>query len=220
MGICQQLQAGDHIAFFYRSKAEQFACVLPYIATGLQRHERCLYIADDNSVPMILRRLKETGIDVDDAHDRGALKVVTKRETYLRHGVFEPEKMIDDLRGAVSDAQAAGFTALRASGEMTWALDLPSAVARLLEYEVSLEEEFQSHFLAMCQYDETRFPANVISEMIHLHPTVIARGRLIKHRQDRADWYKREEVSVDELISDLSSTDSPRGVTSAAAHRH
>jgi hypothetical protein len=72
----------------------------------------------------------------------------------------------------------------------------------------------------MCQYDETRFPANVISEMIHLHPTVIARGRLIKHRQDRADWYKREEVSVDELISDLSSTDSPRGVTSAAAHRH
>jgi hypothetical protein len=202
--VVQRLVLGDHIAFFYRSKAEQLACMIPYIQIGLQRNERCLYIADDNSVPMILRKLKEAGVDVNAAQDSGALRVVTKHETYMRHGIFEPAKMINDLRREVESSLAAGYTGLRASGEMTWTLDLPSALARLMEYEANLHVEFPSQFIGLCQYDETRFSEQIISEMIQIHPKVIARGQLSEHTYHRPRWKPdaaRKLVSVDQLVN-------------------
>jgi hypothetical protein len=202
--VVERLKAGDHVALFYRSKAEQFACVVPYIKIGLERKERCLYIADDNSVPMIWRKLGE-GIDVNRAHKRGDLEVVTKRETYLRHGIFEPAKMISDLRREVEKSLELGYTAFRATGEMTWALDLPSALARLMEYEANLHVEFPKQFLGLCQYDETRFPEHVISEMIQIHPKVIARDQLMEHDFYRPNWrdvahQERATVGVEQLV--------------------
>jgi hypothetical protein len=203
--VIEQLRAGDHIALFYKSKGEQFACAIPYLQIGLERGERCLYIADDNSVALVRRRLQEAGVDVDGAERSGALQVVTKHETYLRHGIFEPAKMIGDLRREVEESLAAGFTALRASGEMTWALDLPSSLARLMEYEADLHAQLPEKFLGLCQYDESRFPENVISGMIEIHPIVIARGQLVRHAYYRGDYRHQHgrsaPVSVGELVS-------------------
>jgi hypothetical protein len=42
--VLEQLQLGDHAALFYQSKADQLACALPYIAIGLKRNERCVYL--------------------------------------------------------------------------------------------------------------------------------------------------------------------------------
>jgi hypothetical protein len=96
---------------------------------GLKQNEQCIYIAEDNSIPRIYRELENIGVDVDVAQKRDALRIVTKHETYLRHGIFEPEKMVGDLNNEVKYSMEHGFAGLRASGEMSWALDLPSAVS-------------------------------------------------------------------------------------------
>src|SRR5436190_1185353 len=84
--IMENLRAGDHAALFYKSRAEQLAIAIPFIAIGLKRGERCLYIADDNSVAMIINELEKSGVDVTEAEKSGALTVSTKHHTYLRHG--------------------------------------------------------------------------------------------------------------------------------------
>ena len=178
--IIKQLRLGDHVALFYKSRAEQFSAIIPYIQEGLLQNERVLYIADDNSVPLILSKLEEAGIDVDGARRSNALQVATKHETYLRHGIFEPEQMLSDLQDEVEASMKAGFTGFRASGEMSWALDLPSALSRILEYEIILQAGFHQDFLAFCQYDETRFPEHIIRGMLKAHPLVIRNGELIK----------------------------------------
>lgn len=178
----ENLRAGDHAAFFYRTRAEQFAVIVPFMAIGLKRGERCLYIADDNSVETVAGELEKGGVNVEGALRSGALTITTKHTTYLRHGIFEPAKMTEDLIREVEETVRAGYSALRAAGEMTWALPLPSALAQLSDYEVRLHASHPGQFVSLCQYDEHGFSERTVSDMIRIHPVVIARGRLLQNR--------------------------------------
>jgi chemotaxis family two-component system sensor kinase Cph1 len=179
LSMVEALHAGDHAALLYETRAEQFAWSIPFLKIGLARNERCLYIADGNSVPMILRRLAEAGVNVDEAQDRDALRVVTKRETYLKDGGFEPTRMIAELSALERDSLRKGFTALRATGEMTWALDSPSFLEKLAEYEKKLDDGFSKNVVALCQYDKNRFSEDLIFELARIHPKIIVRGELL-----------------------------------------
>jgi hypothetical protein len=175
-----RIEQGEHAAFFFRTKEEQLPTVGPFIAAGLEKGERCLYITDKSSAAQICRNLQAFGIDVESEKKRGALSIVTKHETYLRHGAFAPHKMIADLRKAVDDALAAGFVGLRASGELSWALDLPSALEQLVCYEEELDEHYYPRFTALCQYDASGFPEHVIDRMKRVHPVVVSDGTLYR----------------------------------------
>lgn len=203
--IMENLYAGDHAALFYRTRAEQFAVIVPFIAIGLKRGERCMYIADDNSVAMVINEFEKGGIDVAAAQKSGALIIATKHETYLRHGIFEPAKMTDDLAHEVSESLRLGYTAFRAAGEMTWALTLPYALAQLSDYETRLHEQMPRQFLALCQYNERGFSEQVIADMIRIHPVVVARGKLLQNRFHQPGATKEtllpEIVTVDEVVN-------------------
>jgi len=179
--IEKEIGLGDHVAFFFRSNAERFAFVIPYVVRGLQNRERCVYIAHENTVANILAELKDAGVDIDAARASGALSVVTTRETYLRHGIFEPEKMIADLDRDVTRALHDGFLGLRVTGEMSWALDLPSALCRLCEYEQQLCRHWAAQLGGLCQYNESLFPADVVERMATCHCAVVRNGNVIRH---------------------------------------
>lgn len=199
--VMENLRAGDHAALFYRSRAEQLAIVVPFIAIGLKRGERCLYIAEDNSVALIIQEMRKGGVDVDGAQASGALTISTKQDTYLRHGIFEPARMTEDLIEEVKKSIRLGYTAFRAAGEMSWALTQPSALALLSDYEVRLHEQFPGQFVGLCQYDERSFEPRVIADMIRIHPIVIARGKLTQNR------YHQAGATIETLLPDLITVD-------------
>src|SRR5687768_2345944 len=87
--------------------------------------------------------------------------------------------MIEDLKTEVEKALQDGFTGLRASGEMTWALDLPDALAQVREYELELHRHFGPRLTGLCQYDQTRFEPQLLSDVIRIHPKLIANGRIM-----------------------------------------
>jgi hypothetical protein len=171
-----QLVPGDFMALFYSSRAEQLSFAIPYLKAGLAQRQRCLYVADDTPVALIIRRLEEAGVDVTSAQKRGALEVLTKHETYLKGGQFDPDRMISYLRAAVESALASGFTALRGSGDMCWALQNPVLLKQMIEYQRKLYRQFPENFLALCQYDRARFPADILAEMERLHNVIIRDG--------------------------------------------
>lgn len=183
----EQIGLGDHAALFYRTRTEQLDAVIPFIAIGLERNERCLYIAEHNTTSEICGHLQDYGVDVAGAKKSGALSVVTKHETYLRHGCFQPHKMIEDICAAVDAAVDAGFMGLRAAGELSWALDLPSALAQIIQYEEALDDHFYSKFAALCQYDESRYPAYIFEHMKRLHPVIVSGGQVIRKPSTRKE---------------------------------
>lgn len=191
----EDLKLGDHAAYFFTTNVERLGFVIPYLVYGLRRNERCMYIAEDNSVPLIYQKLEAAGVDVDTEHRRGALAVLTKRETYLRHGMFEPERMVSDLHKEVRFSLEHGFAGLRASGEMSWALDLPSVLARLVEYEQELQATWPSEFGGLCQYDVTRFPPELIAKMKRIHAVYVEDGRIVR-QQEKPDYSAQKSATL------------------------
>jgi two-component system, chemotaxis family, sensor kinase Cph1 len=186
--IGEDLGLGDHVAFFFKSNEERLGFVIPYMVRGLRNRERCVYIAHENTLTDILSEFMSAGVDVDAASARGALSIVTTHDTYLRHGIFEPEKMIADLDRDVRFALQLGFSGLRVTGEMSWALDLPFALSRLCEYEQELCRRWPSQLGGLCQYDESRFPVDVVERMAACHCAVMRDGNLIRqHAHGPAD---------------------------------
>lgn len=177
--IAGELGLGDHAAFFFKRNEERLAFVIPYMIEGLRNNERCVYVADENSVPEILAEFKKASVDIDASTSSGALSIVTKHDTYLRHGIFDPERMIADLDGDVRYALQHGFSGLRITGEMSWALDLPSALSRLCEYEQELYRHWPAQLAGLCQYNESFFPTDVIEKMAKCHCIVVRDGRIV-----------------------------------------
>jgi PAS domain S-box-containing protein len=168
------LKQGDHICLIYETRAEQMASAIPFPKEGLSRGERCLYIADDSSVEAIAQELAAAEVNVDHERERGALMMLTKQDSYLKGGKFDPHTMIDFLRSAQTQALADGFSGLRGTGEMTWALGPEIGCDRLIEYEVLLSNFLaNSHCLFLCQYNRLRFDPAVIHDVLRTHPIAI-----------------------------------------------
>ncbi len=170
----RRLGVHDHLCLIYETPEEQFGAVVPFIRSGLERGERCVYVADQHTAGEVLDALDSAGIDVAAATEAGALSVVTKREAYLRDGYFDPERMMAFLAESARSARSAGFKALRVTGEMTWALGGAAGSERLMEYESKLNRFLpEAEILAICQYSRRWFPAELIKQVIETHPLVI-----------------------------------------------
>lgn len=172
----------DHLCLIYETPEEQFAAIAPFVRFGLERGEKCVYVADDNTSAEVLANLELGGIDVKGALKSGALSVLTKKDAYLKEGYFDPDLMIDFLREATAGAIAAGFNGLRVTGEMTWVLGGDYGSDRLIEYESKLNSFFlKNNCLAICQYNIGRFAPEVIIEVIRTHQFVIYRGQVCRN---------------------------------------
>jgi PAS domain S-box-containing protein len=180
--ILQTLKPHDHLCLIYESPEEWRAAAVPFIAVGLKRGEKCLYIADTSTADEIRKYLAEEGIDVASAEKSGQLSILNQAEAYTIEGSFDPDSMIALLVEETEKAIAEGYPALRVTGEMTWVLrDYPGS-EKLLEYEAKLNRDFFPYHpcLAICQYDRWKFDPEVIKGVVMTHPLLV-RGNHIYH---------------------------------------
>jgi hypothetical protein len=168
----EELRGPDHICLFYTSSAQQLAAVIPFVWTGLKRGERCIYIADENPGATI-GTLQAAGIPVEDAIRDGALVAVTKWDTYLRGGNFDPQAMLLFLQDQVVAARLAGFGALRVTGEVNWIRTKLDA-AKFLWYEAMVNAIISdTGVLAMCQYQRDRVRPEMMLGILDTHPRIV-----------------------------------------------
>ncbi len=197
LSLVKELGLGQHIAFFFKEDTERAAFVIPYMLRGLQNRELCVYITHENTVAKISHEFKLAGVDAEAAIADGALKILTAKETYLRHGIFEPMRMIVDLDDEVSTALRAGRSGLRVTGEMSWALDLPSAVPGLCYYEEALRQRWPVKLGGLCQYNESLFSHEVVERMADCHHVVVRGGKIVHHQpHGRIAYFKQPDASM------------------------
>jgi HD-GYP domain-containing protein (c-di-GMP phosphodiesterase class II) len=175
----RRLGAGDHLCCIYRDRSEQMPIVVPYLIRGLENHEKCLYILDESTREDVLQAFGEAGVDLKTHVASGQCALLTKEETYLTGGSFDPERMIATLEQAEADAIREGYTGLRVTGEMTWVSARLPGVEKLIEYEAKLNLFFpNSRSSALCQYHEDRFEPDVLIDVLHTHPAVVIYGEV------------------------------------------
>jgi len=170
----EQVGPHDHFCSIYESPEEHYAVAVPFMRIGLERGEKCIYIADDGSVEDAREAMQSEGIDVDGAIASKALVLATKDQTYLEHGTFHPDWMFTFWKETTELAMNEGFTALRATGETEWVLRGGRGLERWMEYESRLTHTLsENRCSALCQYNRRRFPPEVILDVIRTHPTVV-----------------------------------------------
>lgn len=177
----EDLKPGDHICRIYDSKEEHKAVLLPFLRHGLERGEKILYITDRDGYKIILNCLRDEpsggaghGFDVESYLDGGQLSILASDYVYLRGGSFEPDRMIDLLRNEEVRALKEGYSALRITGELSWALRGLADFNLLFEYEAKLNDFFHgSKCLGVCQYERKRFPSTALLNVLRTHPIVI-----------------------------------------------
>jgi PAS domain S-box-containing protein len=173
----EQLAPHDHLCSIYESPEEHFAVAIPFIRIGLNRGEKCIYIADDGTEAVVRDAMNAEGIDVERAIATHSLVLERKETAYLRHGSFDPEWMFTFWADATAEAMSQGFSALRATGETEWVLRGAPGLERWIEYESRLTHILAHHnCFALCQYNRQLFSPELILDVIRTHPTVIYRG--------------------------------------------
>jgi transcriptional regulator with PAS, ATPase and Fis domain len=169
-----QLGPHDHLCSIYESQREHFAVAISFIRIGLDRGEKCVYIAGDGTLGDVREALQAEGIDVDRAVASNSLVSTTKEQACLKRGSFDLDWMFSFWKEATELAMSEGFSALRAIDETEWVLRDTLGLERWMEYESRLTHSLsQSNCVALCQYNRRLFPPELILDVIRTHPIVV-----------------------------------------------
>jgi hypothetical protein len=168
------IKPGEHLCSFYENKTEQFQIVIPFLVTGLTGQEKCLYIADENTVADVKAGLLIHGIDVEEVLTTGQLTILTIRETYLRRGRFIVEDMISQIASFVDSAVKEGYAGARVAGEATGLIRELRSLDEFFDYEKTLNGVFRTRPVKLlCQYNSEKLFGNVILGALKTHPRVL-----------------------------------------------
>jgi hypothetical protein len=189
VGFCtDRFPAGVHICLVYRDEAERQRVVGRFVESGLMDGENVAYFADTASSSDVLSWMEDIGLDLPDSREPQELSVQSALDTYCPDGTFIPERMYTTLKTAYDTSVADGYTNVRVTGEMSWALRGMPGSERLIEYEAGVNTVLKTHPVsAMCQYDANRFSGTLIYEALEVHPYMVMKGQLVRNPYYRFD---------------------------------
>lgn len=166
-----------HVGAFFNSGREAYRDLRPLICEGLREGERAIHIVDARERNAHFGELAQCGVDVRRAQMMGQLEVLAWDEAYLRDGHFDPDAMLERIQNLLRHGPTEGFPKSRLVARMEWALSGLPGVGRLAEYESRLNEVLpQFNDVVACVYDVSRFPTQVIDDVMRSHPAVIVDG--------------------------------------------
>lgn len=175
-----ELGPGDHACFYYDDAVEQLAALVPFIRLGLERGERCVYLADADAADRTKAALARIGVDVEREVKRGAL-VISGRRDHLVNGQFDQDRMMAFVDLALTDALSAGFSGLRGTGDLLWEVGTVSELCKLRQYEARLDAFFKGKKLTgLCQYNRKNIPEEYLTLSLHTHPTAVFNKRVCR----------------------------------------
>lgn len=132
------LGAQRHICAFFHSPDEEYRVLLPFIREGIDRGEKAFHIVDPRLLDDHRQRLRNAGIDVEDATQRGQLIVKRWQDAYLRDGHFDQDRMLALIEEVLAAGPQEGYSLTRLVAHMEWALEDFPGVNDLVEYETRL----------------------------------------------------------------------------------
>jgi anti-anti-sigma regulatory factor len=168
--LADALTSGDHVCAVPDSTEHLGELAAAYVAHGLDRGERILYFDDDGAADVLLRRLVEDGVEVDDPLRHGQLEILPAERT--RRTFRTPLSEVHaGMSGEVARSRELGWNGTRMTGQMHSVLEA-GAAGTLPEYDgllARLIRESAGGLTALCTYDTEHFPAEQIDIMRALH---------------------------------------------------
>jgi anti-anti-sigma regulatory factor len=163
----------DHLCWVYSDDAAFNDAAREFLAGGLARGERLLYVGDR---PVTALRGARPPFDgMDELISRGDLETLTLAEAYEASREFVPEQQLAFYEAATRRARNDGYRGLRVLAEVSALAADPAQREELVRWE-HVADDYAVHgagFSAMCAY-RADLPPDVLADVASVHPLVHA----------------------------------------------
>lgn len=174
------LDPGRHYCCVLTSDEEHRDVLTPLLCEGLSRRETVLYFTGAHAPDAMLAHLRDAGVDVASVLSSGQLRLVRGVELRQHDGTLDPDRVLALLASETERALEAGWSALRATCEMTWQLGNRDAFERLLVCETKLTEFLADRrCLVLCQHDGRRLPLATLATILDAHEGAFLGARFV-----------------------------------------
>lgn len=163
-----------HICAFFNDFDEQHRVLRSFIKEGFERGDKAFHIIDPELWEDHLKRLAETGIDVEQMLGSGQLELRRWQDAYLRDDRFDQDAMLALLDEVLQSGATAGFPLTRFISRVEPGLVDKAGVDSWLEYETRVNYVVPKYDNpVICTYDLSKFGAGLVMDMMRTHPVVI-----------------------------------------------
>jgi len=164
-----------HVCVFANERPEEDAVFDEFIAQGIDRGDRLLYLVDPDDSAAPVNRLRRLGYDAATLLERHRAEVRTWADTYLRGGAFDQHAMLDLIGQVLGSASPR----IRMLCDMGWAAEQPGVADELIEFEARANFLHAKHeHVVVCAYDSSKFDGSFVVDVLRTHPMVVIGGIL------------------------------------------
>lgn len=169
-----RLPWGSHVCHFYDDRADLLDLLVPYFIAGLENNEYCMWVTtspvrQSDAFNALLDALP----DLDRHLKSGQLEILDCRNWYLRDGLLDAERVLEDWQSKAAHAKKRGFEGLRVTGNPVWLND-PAEWAPFMEYEALVDERLVgSRIIALCTYHMEKCSAQDVVRVMMRHRSTV-----------------------------------------------
>lgn len=173
MKALDEIAAGDHACVVMDSDEQHWEIAAEFVLGGLAREEKVLYYDGARSTEPVLRRLKESNVDVASHLRTGRLAVIPPDVTNKLWAMSVTE-LLGVVGSTVGAALEEGYQSVRITDELTGAAKHPGS-AVIAELDQAVHQAIQGVPVSLlCQYERTDWSVSELDDLCSLHPIEVS----------------------------------------------
>ncbi len=185
---------GLHICGLYETEEGRDQLIFGFLEKGNSEGDLQLYVPAERSFEDFKSKFSAHYPHCEnDLEDTNKFQLMSAKELYYRNGNFSPHLMDKGLNEFFTASQRNGERNIRATAEMTWALEGIPGVEHLMVYESRLNYFIPGKpWIIMCLYNVSKFDGATIMNVLRTHPFSINRGIIAQNPfyQDPDIWLR------------------------------
>ena len=112
---------GTHICYFYQKKEDLMDILIPYIKTGLEDNQFCVWVTSEDLNEKEARdKLRSKIKDFNKYLKKKQIEIFPYTEWYLKDGEFDFQRVLDGWVQKYDYAISHGFNGIRVTGNTAW----------------------------------------------------------------------------------------------------
>lgn len=191
---------GVHIAGLYETESERDDIIFGFLSEGAHKRDLQLYCPAERSYDNFCSGFAHQHSDLaQEITNPDLFQISSPKTFYYPDGHFSPRTMDSGLQQFYQKSQQNGKRNIRATAEMTWALQTIPGVEDLMIYESRLNYFIPSKpWISICLYNLTKFSGQTIMQVLQTHPYTLTGGVMTEN-----PYYKAPEIWLSENAPDF-----------------
>lgn len=166
---------GTHICYFYQKKVDLMDILIPYIKTGLEDNQFCVWVtSEDLDEKEAKEKLKSEIKNFNEFLEKGQIEIFPYTEWYLKDGEFNFQRVLDGWLQKYDYAMSHGFSGIRVTGNTAWVEK--NTWKNFSDYEEEINNVVGNYrMIVLCTYSAEKCGINEILGVMKTHQVATIR---------------------------------------------